>query len=477
MSKKTEYLLALENASFEEASSIADKLYKSNLKYDKDIAIAILKHFPNYLTMRSVAGGLPDEMKEDDDLKLVAFKANPIDFFSYAPDNIKSDINIVKDVLERSTGTRYETNISAVSPIVSNDPDFWFSQLDKLLRFDFNFVNYMPSILKNDLDFMYKIYKMVKIKGWDMLGYLPTEMKLEVEWREKQESVGKEFKRKFVKIKVGRVTLTIVSQIKKEDIEILNILKKSLFKTIIKIQNSAIPNFDSVLEGTLFAGTHEDIAIIQNRVGAVSTLALGEYFEKTYDVAIYFQKKYSFLSVPTIIHEFAHKYCFALPFSKRLDLNDLFYKAYNSKFCVLAPKPKIGDSLANIASSYLVSSGLEWTQDYERLHIEELMKEQGIDLKEGISNQKKILEGYKLVSISRGGYRYENPEEEDAVVFSGATITRMIKCPSEYPIDLAQKNHPHAFDEWLSEMVTLITLNKVRPSQKKIVSEFIRILK
>ena len=486
---KTEILLAIENAgttpNANQYLDIAKKLQRSKLKYDKDIALALIKKYPHYLT-----GGLPDEMKQDEDLRFEAFKADP-SLFPYAPERIRSDMNMLQFVLDITNDTQHLNMIKGVSPSLYNDPDFWLTLLEKdtmdnLFFLNDSFISHMPSFMKKDFDLMFKMYKKIREKNPEQYGKrpwywffkdVPSDIQYELVKIDQQEKKGQEHKKNFLRIKIGTVTITIVSKIERDDIDTLLNLKKSLFKTIIKINNSIIPDFNKVLEDTIFAGTHNDIHEVLRSNIHINPTALGEYFEHTKEVAIYFTKKYSFLSVPTLIHEFAHKYCFALNMEKRGLLEELWEKAFSGKFCVLAPKPKIGDSLANIASSYLSPKGLEWTQDYERLSLEKLFKEEGIDVKEGLLRQKHILEGYKLVNISRAGYTYLNPEEEEKLVFSGETITKMIKCPSEYPIQAIEVNDPHAFDEWLAEMITLITLNKVKPAQKRLVSEFIAILK
>ncbi len=65
-------------------------------------------------------------------------------------------------------------------------------------------------------------------------------------------------------------------------------------------------------------------------------------------------------------------------------------------------------------------------------------------------------------------YIYKN-DDGDKKVFSYKKMIELLNCPSQYGAT--------NLSEWFAEMCTLITLNKVKPSQQHIANMFIEILK
>jgi hypothetical protein len=74
---------------------------------------------------------------------------------------------------------------------------------------------------------------------------------------------------------------------------------------------------------------------------------------------------------------------------------------------------------------------------------------------------------YTLTSITNDIYTYTFGRESKT--FTKAQILNLMNCPSTY----GAKNHL----EFFAEMVTLVTLGLVKPSQKVVVDKFLKIIK
>jgi hypothetical protein len=232
--------------------------------------------------------------------------------------------------------------------------------------------------------------------------------------------------------------IKIVSPVSMKD---LLDFKKNILKAIGGIKASPIPNFDKALKGNLILGTDADI---KEQIGFTTSppVPVAQYDDVGTNNIMYFIDatiKRSRDIYITLIHEFAHRYHhkhikggFENP-----EIRTLFQQAVkNEEQCFLDQLPKIGDPLSNLRENWW---GVKMSTNDEWILY-------------------KITDDYYIYKNSKG--RLEAFDKKD--------ILLRITCPSVY----ATKNRV----EFFAEMVTLITLGLVKPSQKLIADKFMEII-
>jgi hypothetical protein len=238
---------------------------------------------------------------------------------------------------------------------------------------------------------------------------------------------------KAVVIEVDGIKISIQSLITEKDIEFF---KAQLSLAGKYISQSPIHSFKKVLSSVFIdLGSHADLYQKYNQ--SKNTVAV--YKGKTKSIGFFFDSIKSHPAYITLIHELAHQFHHTLiknSFGNKVILA-LFKRATNSKRqCELFTLPKIGDPLSNLRESW-------WA------------------VKKGSRDE------YLLTKIIRGVYYYENGKGDDTI-FTKEEIIEMLACPSEYGASNAE--------EFFAEMVTLITLGLVKPSQQLIADKFMKII-
>jgi len=144
-----------------------------------------------------------------------------------------------------------------------------------------------------------------------------------------------------------------------------------------------------------------------------------------------------------IIHELAHRFhnLHIKDGLKNRPIWNLFQIATNKTHCEYTKTPRIGDPLTDLNIDE--RGRWEWT------------------------NKMANLNDYFLKKSTHYAYIYENSAGEQIVIDAG-DITDIIKCPTGY----GSRHHT----EFFAEMLTLITINKVKPSQKLMADKFLEIV-
>ena len=209
------------------------------------------------------------------------------------------------------------------------------------------------------------------------------------------------------------------------------IFRKNLKETIQLIKSSKIPNFSDVLNGNIYIGTREDLILnfggsgIDENVGAY-------YIEK---IGVFYILPTKIGSVSTLIHELAHKYHYTLIKDGYRNYAIMqFFRFSQYRECSF---PQVGDPLSDLREDW-------W-----------IVKKMASD------------EYYLKRILSNNAYEYENKNKDKKVIPYGKMI-ELINCPSQY----GAKNHK----EFVAELCTLITLNKMKSSMQKLADDFIRML-
>jgi len=240
---------------------------------------------------------------------------------------------------------------------------------------------------------------------------------------------------KPVEIKIGQVNLVLLSPITEET---LKSFKDNFNNAVNAILASPIKKFKAVLKGHLILGEEQDIKniFLPDDLGYDNIEAFYNGMSKK---VVYNQTFLYFSKSPVsynLVHEYAHKYHDLFLKGSPL-ITELYERAILSESeCELAQLPKIGEPLSN------VTEGKEW---WWKIASSE----------------------HYLKYVDTRGYVYVD-SNGDEIILSKKDILTRIKCPSQY----STKNE----SEFFAEMCTLITFNKVRPSQRLIANKFLSIL-
>ncbi len=230
-------------------------------------------------------------------------------------------------------------------------------------------------------------------------------------------------------IKLENVSLNILTNLTLN--QVLE-FKKALETSLEKLKNS--PFKKAISNSILMIGT-EDQSPDPRANNSIAHYSYSDhifYFVKS-DGSVYSDKK----PYITIIHEFGHRY--HKLFMKRGYDNAKIKKLYlealeGTKSCYLKKIPQIGDPLSNLREDW-------WSV-------------------------RTAFENYTLTSITNDYYTYTFGAKSKT--FTKAEILKLMNCPSKY----SAKNER----EFFAEMVTLITLGLVKPSQQVVVDKFLKIV-
>jgi hypothetical protein len=426
------HILSLENYDFNFYSLI------DVFKNDKDIILKALKKVNTPEGIISLYDEISDEQKKDfeiiETMILVLTKERTLENFPRVSSFFKTlekEKNPflknprIKEFIINNTSTGFVSQLlDHVDPSILKDSDFMLS----LIEIDHNFFLWTdPSLLANR-DFQIKAIKKNPLLKTEVT--FPMDVRTDPE----VENLGE----KIIIIKTPSVPMYLSFQNNTTLEEILKF--KTIFKNTVKlIKTSKVPNFRKALIGEIIIG---DVDFLKRNYDfSSSEKALGAY--STIEKRIYYYKDRSDPSEKLtliLIHELGHK-LHNIAIKKGMD-NQKIIDLWQTKetTCEL---PKIGDPLSNLREDWW---SVKMSSENE-FFLSEIVAGQGFG--------------------SQDTYIYVNDIGEEKK-FNKKQILKLLNCPSEYgATDLS---------EWFAEMCVLITLNKVKPSQKLIANEFIKIL-
>jgi hypothetical protein len=231
-------------------------------------------------------------------------------------------------------------------------------------------------------------------------------------------------------------SFTILSSVKKDKVMSL---KTQIHLALKKIENS--PFKKALLNSSVSIGT---IPALKNEGFRISDPeAVASYYRLLDHITYIIDSKGESKSgdrppYQSLIHEFGHRYHYTQMINgyKNQSIIDLYTKAMVSQEqCYIDQLPKIGDPLSNLREDW-------W-------------------------NVKMGSENYVLSKIENDIYTYIS-DQGNVLEFNRASILKRITCPSKY----GAKN----VEEFFAEMVTLIILGLVKPSQKILADKFMQIV-
>lgn len=242
-----------------------------------------------------------------------------------------------------------------------------------------------------------------------------------------------------IEIKNAGITSNFVSEMTLENVLFY---KKCLNEAKNIVENSRVPGFKKVLSKARFIiGNKKDIE------EKTHTLITGEnaigLYVPLFDMIYFFidNNEDSSDTVSTLIHELAHRFHrrFIKNGFENEDFIRLWKKAYSvSNECYRKNLPEIGDPLSNYRENWWSVS-----QIYPKQNIED----------------------YVLTENS-GDYHYTFTNSHNRkITFTRNQLLKLISCPSTYSMDNES--------EFFSELCTLITLDRIKPSQKELEDIFI----
>ena len=211
--------------------------------------------------------------------------------------------------------------------------------------------------------------------------------------------------------------------------------KQQFLLCVHYIRRSKVPYFSAVLESHSFVGfgSEEDLPVQKG----LNTIALYNKNKK----AIYYFKDRHFKKdrepYQTLIHEFGHKFHDTMikdGYDNKKIIR-LYEQAMQPTVCEITNLPKIGDPLSDLREDW-------WSV------IRKASKE------------------YYLEKIIGDSYVYISGKQKK--VFSKEQILKLIHCPSKYSAENVL--------EFFAEMITLITLDLVKPSQRILANKFLEIV-
>ncbi len=320
-------------------------------------------------------------------------------------------------------------NPKFVLEAVSKNPDF-IKFTDKSFRSDKKFMlsaieidpntyKYADPVLKNDVDFVLDaIKKNPKIKYYPEVG-------VGIRTNPQIENLGG----KITTIKTPYFPVYLNFTDVFEDDVIL--FKKDMTELTQKIKASKVPNFSKALTGEIFIGSPK---FFKDTFNQDINERSGASYDTVGDVIWYYIPKRG-VTVTNLIHEFGHKlhYKFIKDGASNIDIYDLFTYAKSDQ----CPFPKIGDPISDLREDWWIVKMAS-----QEFYLNKIDQEKN--------------------------YIYKN-DDGDKKVFSYKKMIELLNCPSQYGAT--------NLSEWFAEMCTLITLNKVKPSQQHIANMFIEILK
>jgi len=432
----------------------------------------------------------------------------------YASDDLKDDVDVVKEAINST----YHA-LQFASTRLKNDSTL----LKPFLKKKFYIIELVGDLLKDNEDFMAEA---IKIKGIAIkfasdrllqsssflkrllkevskeelkvaLPFFADNLKDEL-WLIQEEKYTKQlgnYKSKPFQIRLGNIIISYQNTGAKK--EILK-FKKALFQTIMKINNSRIPNFSKVLKGLLIVGSEENL----NANGAVAFYDsehnyIGYNIDNTQDNI--------FTIYMSLIHEFGHKlhYRYIQNGFTNKEIKNLFIEAKYGAICDLNQLPQIGDSLYNLN----VDLSGEWVDFVKKGNDDSKWDDKDFVLNEvdldgsmlyyasprlkddddvvytAIQENESALQYASKRLIEKFGFKLVEIIEQDSYpvpiyVYQNILgmrkkldeqqVSKMMRCPSQYSAENEK--------EFFAEMCTLITLDVVKKTQAPIANRFIEII-
>jgi hypothetical protein len=399
------------------------------LKNDKKFLLSVLIAYrKNPDPLFDFYGYLPETLKNDDDFILNAVAQNE-KILSLVKTTIRKDKAKMKQILAlNGLALKYaskdiQKDKELVSIAVSqNYQSFEFAS--SILKSDRNFVNELEQINPDILDLADPIFTDEKLRQEENIFF------------ENQPDSTEE----VILIKWGVTTLRfqskgLLSQVLK--------FKSALNKAVAKIESSPIPQFKKILDMTIDVITSKDY---KKKFGKSPPAKAAAFYTTHYDtikILLDVQNDPNYIGA-SIIHELAHRfhYLHIRNGANNKEIIDLFKIATNKRYCQYAKVPQVGDPITD-------------------LNINELSK------KWTWTNKMASLSDYFLKEKNNWVYLYEN-SAGDKIEITNSEMPHILKCPSQYGSQDAI--------EFFAEMMTLITINKVKPSQRMVADKFLEIV-
>lgn len=399
------------------------------LKNDKEFLLPLLKAysaFPDPLF--SFYEYLPETLKNEDDFIFTAVAKNE-KILSLVKTSIRKDKAKMKQILAlNGLALKYaskdiQKDKESVSIAVSqNYQSFEFASIT--LKSDRNFINELEQINPDSLDFADPIFTDEKLRQEENIFFEnqpDTEEVILIKW----DATTLRFQSKG-----------LLSEVLK--------FKSALNKAVAKIESSPVPQFKKILEMTMDVITTKDY---KKKFGKSAPAKANAFYVVNSDKIFILLDAQSDLNYigSTIIHELAHRFHYL--HIKNGDTNkeiiDLFKIATNRRYCQYTKVPQVGDPLTDLNINELTKRW-QWTNKMATNFNDYVLKEK-----------------------TNWVYRYEN-NAGDYIEITNSEMPHIIKCPSEYGAKDAV--------EFFAELLTLITINKVKPSQRMIADKFLEIV-
>ena len=423
---KTIVLVALQTARY--PHSIYEQV-PTKIKNDFDIVKEMIRKAEHFYRL-----DLPKKYKENIELGLLALEMDLSTNFEYLPRSLREDKNLILNLFKEK---HEKFGSFEIEPILSNDEEF----LLKLIEIHPKGFILADKNKKADLEF---VEKAMSIDS----GILEYGVSKDILYQIKQRK-NKTNKEKL-KIKVGNFTITFLEKIRKSDLKHIVNFKKNLFKAIIKINNSKVPNFSSILSGSIVTGEYH----VLKKLYPATDDAIAKWTGN--QIISYYGSKES-NSYLTFIHELGHKYHDSLSMKTREEIENLYKKATDPRLCKMVKKPQIGEPLSNL------------TLNLDRWDWLAGDSEFGENYMFGFGGRNEPSTKFVFNGMRGKDFLYVNKENGKEKTISPKEFSIMSKCPSEY----GATNHM----EFVAEMCTLITMDIVKPQQKEIANKFIEIVK
>jgi len=413
----------------------------TNLLKDKEFILQILDSleiFSSNGETKNIYTLLAPNLKQDKDIVLKALSFDPeliddLDAKVFKDSNLMLEIIRLEPMLLKRLNKSLRSDPELVKEAFKLNPKSFEFATD-ILKGDKKYISELFNINSEVLD-----YTPLKIQK----DYLINEPSISVEPNEEYYRKTREnIKKDAIIIRQDGLNLFFLSHIKYTE---LIAFKKALFLALDWLKQTPIQGFENSTINTKIYIL--DLATYKTLTNDSAQSSLAWYSERLN--LIFFPLDEGSIrtrehSAYTIIHELGHKFHknnIKNGFDNQ-DIYDLYKIATSKTDCTLAQLPKIGDLLS------------ELNYDHSRRKWWWIVTSSNED--------------FVLTKIVKNEYIYENKEGQQ-VSFTKGDLLKMIKCPSQYGAKDAL--------EFFAEMTTLITTNKVKPSQRAIADKFLDIIK
>jgi hypothetical protein len=236
----------------------------------------------------------------------------------------------------------------------------------------------------------------------------------------------------LIKIPETRQPISFYGLWKTNEKEILE-FKKQILLALSFIKKSPVPFFPKVLQlgGLICVGNGDDLPKQSKSENSIAFYSSGD------DTIYYKKEKAKRAPYISLIHEYGHKFHTKLIKDGygNEKIKSLYEQAIQPNVCQLSKMPKIGDPLSDLREDW-------WTV------------------------RMSASDDFILNKIDGDNYIYTKGRLK--TILKKQDILKLIKCPSQY----GAKNTM----EFVAEMITLITLDLVKPSQQLIADKFMEII-